>query len=713
MENVMEIVRRQAEDVLNKLDAREVVTAEHIADSVLRQAAYWEMPMQDGEKLLFVRFFSPVVQREEVFLGNVLFNAFLSKVFARAVAESESNEAELVANDLESYYFLVRTTFDTAQLADVFRSEVERSLPDLFFGEQNETRGIYGSLETMLDFTKANVEPFPVFIMPQSYEERLEVTARESLLHKIERSLLDRNPTSIMANLAFFYSHDGTEMQSPYLLLGRLALRYGILDVDELRQALVLEDDTELKDEASVKAIIEDSLKQRKGRTFSPDILRELLGKAIVGLGDRIIEAPNDWRMPYVRSKFLAQDEKTLVAALLDGVSLGYAAVSSSKGRSNVSCRVCGTRSVEAEDKSILMGKDTNKFNNQSSKQKNKRSPKACLRCAACTYLMVKLIGSEAVGQPQVPKTYNLIFHYGRHSDEEVDYLTRTIDLVWSLVRQRREVEQIRRDVNEQIRNLKAKLEREEDERNKQELEEELAEKTTELEKTEAGITKVEDDIFAACPWLKDSNESPVPWENSSLDALANIQMSETKVERHVLGLGLGGYRLILFVLPQIRAPYNAKEHDFAQRRFSDSRVTVTALLSFLRELCGCDGPFYYQSLPTLTPDAFQRDTFYVRDEPISIGQARNEYEVVTQLAWKLVWQRGSDGFVRKVILAEKLLQDPLGTLAGVMRDSAILGQSKGSYRRLPGGYRQDWKAQDLTEYADFIRRLSKLQEVR
>jgi len=105
MENVMDIVRRQAEDAFNKLDIREVVTAEHVADSVLRQATYWEMPMQDGEKLLFVRFFSPVVQREEVFLGNVLFNAFLGKTFARAVAESESNEAELVANDLDSYYF--------------------------------------------------------------------------------------------------------------------------------------------------------------------------------------------------------------------------------------------------------------------------------------------------------------------------------------------------------------------------------------------------------------------------------------------------------------------------------------------------------------------------------------------------------------------------------------------------------------------------------
>lgn len=140
--------------------------------------------------------------------------------------------------------------------------------------------------------------------------------------------------------------------------------------------------------------------------------------------------------------------------------------------------------------------------------------------------------------------------------------------------------------------------------------------------------------------------------------------------------------------------------------------MTVTALLSFLRELCDCDGPFYYQSLPTLTPDGFNPNTLYVHNEPINIKKAQNEYEVVTQLAWKLIRQRGGDGFVRKVVLAEKLLEEPLGTFSAIMRDSAILGRTKGNYKQLAGGYREDWKAQDLTEYAKFIQRLLKLQEV-
>ncbi|MEW6171546.1 MAG: hypothetical protein AB1510_00550 [Bacillota bacterium] len=713
MENLVDIVQQQAEDVIQKLEVQDVVTEKQVAESILHQVAYWEKPLPNGEKLLFVRFFSPLVQREEVFLGNILLNDFLNKAFARAVTLGEFGKAELVANDLGNYYFLVRTTSNVAQLAELFRGEVERGLPDLFFGEQDEARGIYGSLETMLAFEKANVEPFPVFIMPRNFEARLERTVRESLLRKIENSPMDRNPTSIMANLSFFYSHDGAEMQSPYLFLARLILQYGVIDVSDFRQALNLDKDVELNDDTAVKVIIEDSLKQRKGRTFSSTYLRKLLKQVVTKLGEKVESDPENWRMPYIRSKFLNYDNRTLTDKLLDGVLLGYQMLSSRAEAVNIGCRVCGAKTTETEDKSILMGQNTHRFHNQSGKQKNEEGPKACLRCAICTYLMVKLIGSEAVGQPQVPKNYNLIFHYGKHTDGEVNLLVQRIDLIWSLVRQHRDTEYIRREVAKQVRELQAKHEREQDKRKKEALARDLAEKEVELRKVQVDLTETERDIFNVCPWLKGLGKSFFPMENPSLDMLVNIQLSETRVERHVLGLGMGGYRMILFVLPQIRPPRDAKEHDFAQRRFSDSRLTVIALLSFLRELCGCDGPFYYQSLPTLTPDAFQRDTFYVRNEPISVKKAQNEYEVVTQLAWKLIWETGSKGFLRKVVLAEKLLRDPLGTFATVMRDSTILGQTKGSYKRLAGGYREDWKAQDLTEYAQFIQQVSKFQEVR
>lgn len=712
MEELKDIIWQQAEDAIQRLGVQDLIKTGRVAENVLRQVVYWEQPLQNGEKLLFLRFFSPVVRREEVFLGNILFNDFLSKAFARAITNEGLGRAEVVANDLENYYFLIRSASDVEQMIAAFRNEVERSLPELFFGNQERSRGIYGNLDTMLAFEKANVEPFPVFIMPKSFEERLEKSVRKSLLQKIRNNSMDRNPTSVLANLAFFYSHEGSEMQSPYLFLARLGLRYGVLDPDDLREALNIDKEEVLSDEAAVKGMIEDSLKQKGGRNFSSSHLRLLLEKVVIKLSEKVDLDPEHWRMPYIRSKFLAHDVSKLTDAMISALTIGYKMfVAARQNKDYISCRVCGNSEPEAEDKSILMGQNTHRFHNQSGKQKDREEPKACLRCATCSYLMVKLLGSEAVGQPQVPKTYNLVFHYGKHSDSEVEQLIYGIDLIWSLVRSHSHAEIIRRKVAKQIRELQAKYEREKNTKNKGSLSEEILHKKEELKGIQDNIAEVEENIFEVCPWLRDMGASPVPAENFFLDVLSNLQLSESKVERHILGLGMGGYRMILFILPQIRR--DTKGQDFAQRRFSNSRLTLTPFLAFLRELCGCDGPFYYQSLPRLTPDAFQRNMFYIHNEQISVEKAQKEYEIVTQLAWKLVKGYGSDALEDKVVLAEMLIKDPLGKFAAVMRDSPILGHKEGRYRGLTRGYREGWKAEDLNEYARFINQLLKITEVK
>lgn len=711
MENVIEIVQQQAEDALKALGTQGVVTAEHVADSVLRQTAYWEKPMPNGEKLMFVRFFSPVVQREEVFLGNVLFNAFLSKALARAVTDGGLGRVELIANDLESYYFLVRTAFDVIQLATAFRAEVERSLPDLFFDEQDEARGIYGDLSRMFTFRKSDFEPFPVYAVPQFLAPQLEKAVRRELNGLLTSTVFPNRVRTVLATFAFFYGRtsgaQGDAQSFPNFVDHLVNDRDydGLLKADNVKKAF------------NITAVNKPAIKQSiDDETYSPEQLRVLLSKLAQAFHNSIDKGSTKWLMGFLHrdKKFVDLSPPDYLDVLLADIQLGYHLFLRPTVIKLVPCRLCNTAQGAVEERYVTTGLSSFKFDNQSIRR---QAEKACAKCALHSYLGQKLLGTEMVSAggklPQVPKTYNLIFHYGKHNHDGVDQLAYSIDLVWNLVRQHRDAEQVRREVQNQMRDLQARYEREKDAHKQEALAKDIAHKEGELQQAQAAVAKVEDDIFTACPWLKDLGSSPVPAENCSLDAFANIQLSETKVERHVLGLGMGGYRVILFVLPQIRAPRDAKEHDFAQRRFSDSRVTVTALLSFLRQLCGCDGPFYYQSLPALMPDAFRRDTFYVRNEPISVQQAQDEYEAVTQLAWKLIWQRGSDGFVRKVVLAEKLLEDPLGTFAVVMRDSAILGQTKGSYKKMGGKYREDWKTQDLTEYAKFIQRLSKLQEVK
>lgn len=708
MENVKDMIRQQAITALQTLGISDTDLAVELTEDILRQTVYWEKSLSDGSRLLFVRLLSPVVMREEVFLGNVLFNDFLAKAFARVVIQAGS-QAALVANDLENYYFLLRTTADLLMLADEFRNEVERSLPELFFDEPDPQRGIYGSIETMLDFDKANVEPFPVFIMPRTYIPRLEKAVRDSLLDKIKNSPLNRNPTSIMANLAFFYSHDGAEMQSPYLFLARLATRYGIVKAEDLGRALNLRAEEVTGDEAVAKKAVEDALKQKDNRTFSSTDLRQLLEGVVTTLGQKVDSDPGNWLILYVYDKFPQLDENVLTRNLLAPVQCGWQTFLPPEGDNGVACRVCGVQLAAAEDKSILMGQNTHKFHNQSGKQRDAEQPKACLRCAMFTYLMVKLLGSEAVGQPQVPKSYNLIFHYGNHSDEEVVHLAQQIDHVWELVSRHRAAEAVRSEIDKARKALVQKAEKEQDAEKRAALEAELKQKEAELQQAQATVEQVEDDILADFPWMRDSGTSPVPTENPALDIVGNLQFSESKVERHVLGLGIGGYRLILFVLPQIRPPRD-RGHEFSQSRFSNSWITVTAFISFLNHLCGCDGPFYYQSLPVLNPEKLQPGVFYVRNQAIQAEEVQRRYTAIYNLAWKLVWQRGPEGFVKKVVLAEKLLAEPLGTFSAVMRSSPILGQRKGGdYKRLKGEYRQDWGAQDLTEYARFIQQIVNL----
>lgn len=703
MENIADIVKLQAQDALRRLGVSGTVSTERVADSVLRHAVYWQEPLPSGNQLLFLRLCSPAVQREEVFLGNVLFNAFLSKAFARAVGDS-LGQAELVANDLESYYFLVRTAVGVPQLADAFRAEVERSLPDLFFGEQNEARGVYGGLSGMFTFRKSDFEPFPVYAVPQFLAPHLERAVRRELDRLLAPDIFPDRVRTALATLAFFYGRNGGDTQSFPNFVDHLVNDKdceGLLKASQVKRAFNISS----TDKPAIKQSLDDG-------TYSAQGLRSLLAELAQAFQNRIDNGSTKWFMGFLHKdeKFVALGPSDYLDVVLAETQVGYSPFVGMGDRNAVPCRLCTVASASVEERYVTTGLNSFRFNNQNIR---KQSEKVCARCALYSYLAQKLLGTEMVlagGKlPQVPKTYNLIFHYGKHTEEDVAKLTKQIDLVWDLVRQHRGTDQVRREAAQQVRDLQAKYEREKKAEKKSAIADELAQAQTVLEKAQAAVAEVEEDILEICPWLKETGVSPVPADNCSLDALSNIQLSETRVERHILGLGMGGYRMILFVLPQIRAPRDAKEHDFAQRRFSNSRVTVTALLSFLRELCGCDGPFYYQSLPALTPEAFRRDMFYIQNEPVSVTQAQNEYQLVTQLAWRLVWQRGSDGFVRKVVLAEKLFQAPLGTLAAVMRDSAILGQTKGNYKQLGGGYRDDWKAQDLTEYAQFIQRLSEL----
>lgn len=710
MKNVNDIMQQQAEDALKRLGVVDVVNPKYIADSVIRQNAYWEQPLSDDKKLLFIRFFTPLVQREEVFLGNVLFNAFLSKAFARAIDIQELGSVELVANDLENHYFLVQTDVDISQLSMAFRDEVEHCLPDLFFADADEERGIYGKLEGMFTFRKSDFEPFPVYAIPQFLVPELQKAVRKELKRLLKPETFPQQFRTVLASTAFFYGRTsgglGDAQSFPNFVdhLVNDTDYDGLLKAENVKRVLNIE----TAEKPAIKKSIDDG-------AYDAERLRQLLLNLVDAFDESIDEGSSKWLMGFLHKdqKFLSYCRSDYLDLLLANVQIGYHLFpSTTKNGENISCRLSGVASADVGDRYVTIGTHAFRFHGQKVKRQDET---ISAQCALYSYLAQKLLGTETIAlggnSPQVPKAYNLIFHYGQLDDAATQQVTHQLDLIWNLVWQHRDTRRIRNELNQQVRTLNERVEKATNTRKKLELNQELTEREAELKHAEANQVAVEDELFTACPWWKTPDSSIVPTENPSLDTLTNIQSSDTKFDGHVLGLGMGGYRMILFILPQIRRPMNAKEHDFAQRRFSNSRVTVAAMLSFLRELSESNGPFYYQSLPALTPDAFSSDTFYVRNIPISVKRAQQEYEAVTQLAWTLIWQGGSDGLVKKVVLAEKILKAPLETFSAIMRDSSILGQTTGNYKRLRGTYRSDWGAYDLTEYAKFIQRLSKLQE--
>jgi len=196
-------VTQAAGEILRCWNLPNAVDSQTIAALVADGAAYWEQSLPDGSRLALIRLFSPVVRREEVFLGNVLLNDFLSKAFIRAVEQKGLGRIALLANDLENYYYLYYGQETLEAMAERFRQEVLAGLPDLYFGDEDPGRGIYGDMGRMLTFQLANREPFPVFTVPKALLPSL--LSRVNLhVRGLDADSLDVQRT--IATLSFFYA---------------------------------------------------------------------------------------------------------------------------------------------------------------------------------------------------------------------------------------------------------------------------------------------------------------------------------------------------------------------------------------------------------------------------------------------------------------------------------------------------------------------------
>lgn len=674
-------VKKQAQEILEQWGLSGTTNGQIIADLVANGSAYWEQALPDGSRLALIRLFSPVVRREEVFLGNILLNDFLSKALIRAVKGGNLGRIQLLANDLENYYYLFHGRSTLEKIMEYFRHEILDSLPDLYFGDEDPEQGIYGDIARMLTFYKSNIEPFPVFAVPREFLPRL--------LHEVNRELLrlaadeNANINIILAVLSFFYARDGAEMQSPYALLKR-CMDDGLLPTTEMKATFAI---------GPEEIFDKDTFNQRKK---SGVIDRSQLRKAIEGFVDNVQKEIDAGRAEeiaaYVVSKMLSLTPGQMASALCKGVQLGFLLLIETKREVNdeerLSCRFCGADAAIVREKNITGSFGAGRFFNQSPKRRPFEEA-LCGRCGVSAYLVTKLLGMH-IARPQpkakdypVPKQYNLVFHYGRHSEREAQRLQAIIDGLFD------EIAKFQQKARDEKQFFSVEY-----------IREQVAQRVLEGQAKQSEISTAEEALAAIL-----DDEAAMP----GLETLGELRRD---MEAQVLPLGVGHHRLLAFILPQLQ-PGRDEALDFVQRRFSKSRLAAFTLLALLRKLCGCDGPYYFQSVPTLAPGGFDPNTFYVQGKAENADAVLRRYSAIVNFARRVVKGRpGHSLLVDWILLAERLEEDPLGMFSDVLRDSPLRGGDdlrEARYRRLSNEFVKGMGVVDGTEYLKLIEALKRL----
>ena len=267
---------------------------------------------------------------------------------------------------------------------------------------------------------------------------------------------------------------------------------------------------------------------------------------------------------------------------------------------------------------------------------------------------------------------YNVIFHYGSYHDDEKEVFQQQLDYLIEYARK--------------------------------------AEKS--VAELEAGLKEIRRNLLVEQNF-EDFSDILGEWDEPAIETIAQL---ETGAKSQVLALGSGFYRLFIFILPQFRTG-SQESIDFVQKRFSQSRLAAFTLLALLRGLCGKDGPYYYQSLPRLNTGT-ESGVFYVQNKPERADEALRKYGAIVSFARQVNrYRRGHSLLADWVLLAERLLQDPLGIFSDILRASPIrasddFNDSRIRYKRLSGSNWEGAKGLgvvDSTEYLALYERLHEL----
>jgi len=161
------------ENIIGKFKKIDKKNENKIVNSIKNAGQY----LETGSYIVF-RLFNAVSEREEVFIGNVLFNDYISKLLLKTYREDDKykgkGQIELVFNDLENYYYIIKqeecNEFSLEELEEDFKNCFIDNLEELFLGNEDVEKGIYGKLDNkLLKFYSSNRSVFPFYSIPEKF----------------------------------------------------------------------------------------------------------------------------------------------------------------------------------------------------------------------------------------------------------------------------------------------------------------------------------------------------------------------------------------------------------------------------------------------------------------------------------------------------------------------------------------------------------------
>ena len=404
------------------------VSEQHLASLVQDGVSASSVPCPGGAPVWLFRFFSPVSQREEVFLGNVLLNDFLSKTLVRTIEACGLGRTALIANDLESSYYLYQGNATVPDIAAAFQQNVLEGLSDLYFGKEDPERGLHGTFERMFTFTRKEVEPFPVYAIPTFLASDLERAVRVYLLKLLSGNTFAAHRETVAIALAFFYGQtsggrkdketgEGVgDAQSPATFLVRLVRTYRLLPATRLAQALGL--DAKVLSKEEVKQVLDDR-DHWDGEAL--ELLRALYSDVLAALSAQIDQGHEEWLLGFIsgkgkrgkeereegkrgkgereEGKLINLSRQAFFQAITAGVRLGpvtlaFQAASGPSTPPQMACRLCVQGMPVVRLQQVTFGEDALGFHNQKRNVAEKGAA-VCAKCALSAYLQQRVLGSK------------------------------------------------------------------------------------------------------------------------------------------------------------------------------------------------------------------------------------------------------------------------------------------------------------------------------